>query len=187
MILFLSRMNPILMERKIIPNHQFGFRKKHGTIEQVHRLVDSIYTCFEKKEYCSAAFLDISQAFDRVWHEGLLYKIKEMLPINYCLFLKSYLNERRFFVKHGEDTSDLQEIYAGVPQGSVLGPTLYLLFTSDLPVTEGAKVGTFADDTAILAVDKVAAKATIYIISRHGSRNGVLKPTKQSQCMSPTH
>lgn len=159
-ILFLNRLNPILKDKKLIPNHQFGFRKNHGTIEQIHRLVDAVNDCYENKKYCSAAFLDISQAFDRVWHEGLLSKVKRMLPINYFLFIKSYLDTRRFFVKHGEATSNLQEIHAGVPQGSVLGPTLYLVFTADLPMTDGVKVCTYADDTAILAVNVDASKAS---------------------------
>lgn len=110
-----------------------------------------------------------------MWHEGLLYKIKEKLPINYFLFLKSYLDKRHFFVKHGEDISDLQEIFAGVPQGSVLGPTLYLLFTSDLPETDGTKVGTFADDTAILAVDRVASKASTLLQTSLDSISSWLK------------
>lgn len=75
----------------MIPNHQFGFRQKHATIEQAHRIYKEIYTGLEEKKYCSAAFLDITQAFDRVWHEGLLYKIKQNLPLNYYTLLKSYL------------------------------------------------------------------------------------------------
>ena len=73
--IFLTRVSPIIIEKKLIPDHQFGFRIGHGTIEQVHRLVEEINLAFERKKYCTTAFLDISQAFDRVWHEGLLYKI----------------------------------------------------------------------------------------------------------------
>ncbi|XP_052743468.1 probable RNA-directed DNA polymerase from transposon BS isoform X1 [Bicyclus anynana] len=60
----------------VLPNHQFGFREKHGTVEQVHRIVDIISRSLENKLYCSAVFLDISQAFDKVWHEGLIFKLK---------------------------------------------------------------------------------------------------------------
>lgn len=151
--LFMKRLMPVIQEKNLIPEHQFGFRQKHSTIEQVHRLVEKINSTFEKKEYCSAVFLDISQAFDRVWHEGLLYKIRLHLPINYYLFLKSYLSERFFFVKQGEDSSMLHPIQAGVPQGSVLGPILYILYTADLPVSKDIVTGTFADDTAVLASD----------------------------------
>lgn len=69
-VLFMRRLTSVLAETQLIPSHQFDFRAEHGTIEQVHRLVDTINNALEKKIY-SSAFLDISQAFDRVWHEGL--------------------------------------------------------------------------------------------------------------------
>lgn len=152
--LFLKRLMPIIDTKSIIPSHQFGFRKQHGTIEQVHRLVETIHTAFENKEYCTGIFLDISQAFDKVWHDGLLYKLKKLLPINYYLFLNSYIDNRHYFVKEGGEISQLNNTSAGVPQGSVMGPILYLLFTSDLPQNEILTIGTFADDTAALSVHK---------------------------------
>lgn len=152
--LFLKRLMPIIEENNLIPNHQFGFRKNHGTTEQIHRLVETINSAFESKQYCTSAFLDISQAFDKVWHEGLLYKARKLLPINYYLLIKSYIQKRMFFVQEADEMSDLKSVRAGVPQGSVMGPILYILFTSDLPQTENAVVGTFADDTAVLAVNK---------------------------------
>lgn len=158
--LFLKRLNTEIVRNNIIPNHQFGFRVQHGTIEQVHRLVEEIHKAYDSKKYCCAAFLDISQAFDRVWHDGLLSKIKNLLPANYYSFIKSYLSDRFFYVKQGEHSTQLHSINAGVPQGSVLGPTLYLLFTSDLPATEGVIIGTFADDTAALAVHEDPIRAS---------------------------
>lgn len=70
-ILISRRLMPIIKEKGLIPAHQFGFRKRHGTVEQIHRLVEKINITFERKQYCSATFLDVSQTFDRVWHEGL--------------------------------------------------------------------------------------------------------------------
>jgi hypothetical protein len=96
-ILFLKRLLPVIECKKIIPNHQFGFRRRHSTIEQFHRIVEKIEKAFEKGEYCAAVFLDISQAFDKVWHEGLLFKLKKVLPLNYYLFVRSYLSQRNFF------------------------------------------------------------------------------------------
>lgn len=149
--LFLRRLNPTINEYKLIPDYQFGFRREHSTIEQIHRLVEGILQTFERKEYCTASFLDISQAFDKVWHDGLLYKIKKLLPINYYNFIRSYLVDRHFFVSQGETTTELKKIEAGVPQGSVMGPILYLLYTADLPICGNVITGTFADDTAIMA------------------------------------
>jgi len=65
-----QRLIPIIADN-LIPSHQFGFRPKHGTIEQVHRVVHKINDNLENKRFCSAAFIDISQAFDKVWHTGL--------------------------------------------------------------------------------------------------------------------
>ena len=77
---FQRKIIPFLNDRNIVPVHQFGFREKHGTIEQVNRLTGEIRKCFELKNYCSAIFLDVAQAFDKVWHKGLIYKIKCLLP-----------------------------------------------------------------------------------------------------------
>lgn len=158
--LLLKRLKPILDEFNLIPAHQFGFRNQHGTIEQVHRVADKIRNSIENKEYCSAAFLDISQAFDKVWHPGLLYKIKKTLPHQYYKILKSYLTDRFFQVKFQEEYSKLYPIEAGVPQGSVLGPTLYTLYTADLPTNETTTTATFADDTAVLATNPNPALAS---------------------------
>lgn len=149
--LFLKRLLPILEMQNIIPEYQFGFRHKHGTPEQCHRIVDVITNALEGKLYCSAVFLDIQQAFDRVWHSGLLYKLKKLIPAPFFLLIKSYLNERHFYVNIKDENSDFGDIKSGIPQGSVLGPVLYTIFTSDMPVTDGLTIATYADDTAILA------------------------------------
>jgi hypothetical protein len=64
--LFLTRLTPTLQEKLIIPDRQFGFRQKHPTSEQVHRITNVINVALENNKYCTAAFLDISQAFDKV-------------------------------------------------------------------------------------------------------------------------
>lgn len=161
--LLLRRLTPILESRKLIPDHQFGFRSAHGTIEQVHRIVKKISLALERKSYLSAAFLDVSQAFDKVWHEGLIYKIKRQLPHSFLPILKSYLSDRHFSVKQQDEITGLYSIKSGVPQGSVLGPTLYLLFTSDLPASSYTEIATFADDTAVLALHHNPATASRYL------------------------
>jgi hypothetical protein len=105
----------------------------------------------ENQVYCTAAFLDMSQVSDKVWHSGLLFKIKRILPSSYFNLLKSYLNDHQFETKFNGETSSRFHIHSGVPQGSILGPLLYCLYTSDLPTPRETTLGTFADDTAIFA------------------------------------
>jgi hypothetical protein len=87
----LKRLLPMIENNGLIPSHQFGFRQRHSTIEQTHQIVQRIIKALENKQYCSAAFLDISQAFDKVWHTGRMYKLRWSLPLNYFLILKSCL------------------------------------------------------------------------------------------------
>lgn len=152
--LLLSRLKLIIQDKNLIPDHQFGFRAEHATIEQVHRVVKTIRTAFENKQYCSAAYLDITQAFDKVWHKGLLYKLKMVLPFSYFSLLKSYIEDRYFLIKYNSEQTKLHRIESGVPQGSVLGPVLYTLFTADIPTSEETTIATFADDTVILSSNK---------------------------------
>lgn len=152
--LLLKRLKPIIERKNLIPDHQFGFRNNHSTIDQVHRITNTIEKTLEEKKVCSSIFLDVAQAFDKVWHEGLLYKLKTILPKQYTDILESYISDRYFRVKQNGAYSALKEIRAGVPQGSVLGPILYLLYTSDLPTLDNNIVATFADDTAIMSVSE---------------------------------
>jgi hypothetical protein len=111
-------------------------------------------------QYCTAAFLDISQAFDKVWHEGLLCKLKTLFPDNIFQILKSYVANRHLLIKYRETYTSLRPVLSGLPQGSVLGPLLYLLCTADLPTTANSTTATFADDTAVLTVHEGPAEAT---------------------------
>ena len=158
--LFVRRLKSVISQKQIIPTHQFGFREKHSTIDQIHRIVHTIEEAIENKRVCSAIFLDVAQAFDKVWHKGLVLKLKTMLPYQYTALLESYLSDRNFRVKQKQAYSSLKRIDAGVPQGSILGPLLYLLFTADLPIPETCMIATFADDTCILADGKDDLEAT---------------------------
>jgi hypothetical protein len=90
--LLLKRLLPMVENSRLIPNHQFGIRHRHSTIEQTHRIAQRIDEAIETNQYSSAAFLDIPQAFDKIWHTGLLYKLRQSLPLNYYLILKPDLH-----------------------------------------------------------------------------------------------
>ena len=106
-IVIKNKLNHIITSNNLIPQHQFGFRKNHGTIEQVNRVTSEIREAIENKIVCNAVFLDVTQAFDKVWHKGLLKKLKSLFLINLYKILKSYLNERTFQIKINESESQL--------------------------------------------------------------------------------
>jgi hypothetical protein len=90
-----------------------------------------------------------------------LYKIKKYLPITYFHILKSYINGGEFRTRINGSISNKFAIKSGAPQGNVLGPLLYLLYTAGLPVNGNTTLGTFVDDTVILSVNIDPALATI--------------------------
>jgi len=86
--LLLSRINIIMENHGLIPDHQFGFRSKYATTEQIHRIIKRINNDMETSRYCSTVFLDVSQAFDKIWHRGLLYKIKNRFPTDLYVIIR---------------------------------------------------------------------------------------------------
>jgi len=95
-----------------------------------------------------------------------MFKIIKLLPQNIHKLLKSYLYKRVFAVRCSSSTSSDCTIEAGVPQGSVLGPILYTLYTANIPTNYHLTISTFADDTAILSRSRCPVKATIQL-ARH--------------------
>jgi hypothetical protein len=94
--LILRRLNADLKPDEWMPSHQFGFQNHHSTIQQTHRIIHTFNQALEAKQYCTSIFLDVSQAFDKVRHGGLLFKVKKMFPIQYYTLLQSYLSAREF-------------------------------------------------------------------------------------------
>ena len=100
-------------------------------------------------------FLDISKAFDRVWHKGLLYKLKCMsIDGNFLKLVKSFLSNRYQRVVLNGQASSRAEFKAGLPQGSILGPLFFLIFIDDLSEILKSTVKLFADDISIFHVAK---------------------------------
>ena len=97
-------------------------------------------------------FLDISKAFDKVWHDGLLFKLKTYgVEGDLLLLLKNYLKNRKQRVVLNGQTSEWRKLISGVPQGSVLGPLLFLIYINDLPDGKTLICQIFADDTSLFS------------------------------------
>lgn len=148
----LTRLKDQTSELNIIPDEQFGFRPQHSCELQVLRLVEHITKRFNWRQSTGAIFLDVSKAFDRVWHQGLVFKMKDQgYTTGMTELLKSYLSERKFQIKAGHILSRIGITEAGVPQGAVLSPLLYTIYTADIPKTPNTTMSLYADDTAIAA------------------------------------
>lgn len=161
----LTRLLKHIDQHQIIPPEQFGFRTKHSTVQQLLRVTNYITEGTNKKTYTAAAFLDISKAFDRVWYEGLFYKLINLkFPPHLIFLIKSYLTQRTFHVNRKNSNSATHNILAGVPQGSVIGPVLFNIFTSDFPTNHPFTIiALYADDAAILSQSRNPNQARIYL------------------------
>jgi hypothetical protein len=126
-------------------------------------VVDKISFALKEKLYCTITFLNVSQAFDRVWQASLFYKLKHLLPSHNCLILKSYLEYRFFSVFIGSTISLPAGINAGIPQDANTAPLHFNLFISDQPNSNQTLVGTFADDKAVIANSADSNLASLYV------------------------
>ena len=155
-----------LIQNKLLSAKQSGFIKGDSTINQLLSITDMIHSSFDcdiPKEVRSV-FLDISKAFDKVWHPGLLFKLKQN-GINGEIYnlLESFLANRKQRVILNGKASTWSSIKAGVPQGSVLGPILFLIYINDIILELKSDVRIFADDTSLFTVvdDRVTAHQTL--------------------------
>ena len=147
-----------------LPNHQSGFRPNDGTVLQLCRLVHQISGDQDQSRKVHSCFFDLSKAFDPVWHEGLLTKLHHFGIRGQLLsWFKAYLLHRKQRVRVGSSLSDWMSVPADVPQGSVLGLLLFLIYTIDLPHACTAPYvicSQFADDTALISTAEDESTAT---------------------------
>ena len=141
-----------LLTNKIITKFQAAYIPSDSTSQQLISMIHQIKLAMTSKNVAHGIFLDVSAAFDAVWHKGLIAKLEQLNIKGEALKLfTSYLSERRSVtVVDGILSSELP-VNAGVPQGSRLGPLLYLIYTNDLVANLESKPYLFADDTTLIA------------------------------------
>ena len=140
---------------------QFGFRKHHSTETATCYFLENLKHLLDKGGFVGAVFLDLKRAFDTINHSVLLAKLTQFNFSNSALcWMKSYLSDRKQAVQIEHFQSTFLTCFAGVPQGSVLGPILFSLYVNDLPnVCKTVKMQLYADDTVLYVHAKTKSEA----------------------------
>jgi hypothetical protein len=140
-----------MLSSNIFYNNQYGFRQKHSTTHAITKLITDTVQAIDDKESVLSVFLDLSKAFDTIDHTILLSKLEFYGIRGIALdWFRDYLRERKQYVSYNGKQSQTLNITCGVPQGSVLGPLLFIIYTNDLPdCINRANTILFADDTTI--------------------------------------
>ena len=144
----LTRINPLVEQH--LPPEQAGFREGKSTTDQITRLVTDIEESFEWKEKFGLLLIDLTAAYDTIWHKGLLYKLLQIIPdIHLVRFIMLLVQDRYFTLETSSGSrSRKRKLRNGLPQGSVLAPTLFNIYIADMPPTLARKY-LYADDSAL--------------------------------------
>ena len=152
--LIFNEMFKFFIENELISPNQLGFKPGESCINQLLAITHEIYKSFDEGFEVRGVFLDLSKAFDKVWHEGLIFKVKQsVISGNLLNILCNFLRKRKERVLLNGQVSDWSSANARVPQGSILGPLLlFLIYINDLSEALSSNAKLFADDTSLFSV-----------------------------------
>ena len=138
------------IENDLISHKQAAYLKGDSTVSQLLYIVHNIRKCWTENKIMQGVFLDVSSAFDKVWHSGLLAKLYQVgIEEKFYEIMSSYLRNRKQIVVVDGQKSDILDLTAGVPQGSRLGPLLFLIYINDISADIESDILIFADDTSL--------------------------------------
>ena len=139
-----------IINNNILTPAQSGFRTGDSTINQLLSIYNNLCINYDQSVTTQSIFFDISKAFDRVWHRGLIHKLNSIgIRGQLLVWFTNYLADRKQVVVIGGESSNARYVPAGVPQGSVLGPLLFLIYINDIVCNIDSVMKLFADDTSL--------------------------------------
>ena len=192
-----------LRDNNLLSSLQSGFIPGDSTVNQLTFLYNTFCQALDSGKEVRAVFCDIRKAFDRVWHVGLLHKLRAAGVTGEILnWSNNYLSDRKQRVVLPGTVSDWLLIRAGVPQGSILGPLLFLLYINDIVTDIGSNIRLFADDTSLYIIvddpsdaanclsrdlDKISRWAATWLVSLNPAKTeSLLISRKLNRSQHPT-
>lgn len=161
--IILTRLRQPLQTNDIIRPDQYAFQTHLSAELQLLRVTEFLAYNMNRAYYTAAIFLDVEKAYDKVWKAKLLTKLHNLgvIPTYITKLIDSFLTNRRFFVRLENQRSGTYSLDEGIPQGSVLSPTLFILYVNDLPTIPRILTAQFADDTVLMAYSRRMNAAVI--------------------------